>query len=371
MEPMLTIEARNTRFPAFAILMPWRSDADAKRVNRYATYRQISAFLLQRCAELAEERVGLMSRAIKGFDGALRCRGMQFVVGETYTHDGTVSACSGGFHSIPDDAHPLAVFQFYPPAGSRFCVVANDGRSDREGDKIASEILTLQREIGLHDLAQEAVAWVMARAKPEGEAATGDRGAASATGDRGAASATGYRGAASATGDRGAASATGYQGAASATGDQGAASATGYRGAASATGYQGAASATGDQGAASATGYRGAASATGDRGAASATGYRGAASATGDRGAASATGYRGAASATGDRGAAFATGDQGAASATGTQGRVFGAHGCALFAVERDVSGEILSVACGIAGCDGIPADTWLRCADGALVAAE
>ncbi len=128
---------------------------------------------------------------------------------------------------------------------------------------------------------------------------------------------------------------------------------------------EGAASATGHRGAASATGDRGAASATGDQGAASATGNQGAASATGDQGAASATGHRGAASATGNQGAASATGDQGAAMSAGYEGRVMGADGNALFLVERNDRLNIVAVWAGIAGRDGIKADTWYALRDG------
>ena len=160
-------------------------------------------------------------RAIKGFDAKFQCRGFQFEVGQTYTHGGDVVACSSGFHAIPDDQHPLAVFSYYPPAGSRFAVVEVGGKTVTTKDKVAAEILSVQTEIGLHDLTMEAVEWVLSRARPEGSSATGYQGAASATGDLGAASATGDRGAASATGTRGAASATGYQGAAIATGPRG------------------------------------------------------------------------------------------------------------------------------------------------------
>ena len=274
-------------------------------------------------------------KAIKGFDANLQCRGFQFEVGKTYTHEGDVSACKSGFHAIPEDKHPLAVFDYYAPAGSRFCIVDVGGDIARQEDKVAAQILTVGKEIGISGLVADAVAFVTSRAKLEGQSATGDHGAASATGDHGAASATGYQGAASATG---------YQGAASATGDQGAASATGYQGAASATGWKGAASATGDHGAASATGYQGAASATGYQGAASATGWKGAASATGWKGAASATGWK---------------------------GMVIGAEGNALFAVERDDEYNIVSAACGIVGHDGIEAGVWYICAAGKLVPAN
>ena len=201
-----------------------------------------------------------MPRAIKGFDAKLQCRDFQFEIGQTYRHDGEVKACKSGFHAIHEDAHPLSVFEYYAPAGSRFCVVEYDGATERDGEKVASEILTLQREIGINDLVQEAVAWVTARAKPEGETATGYRGAASATGDQGAASATGYHGAASATGDRGAAMSAGYA------------------------------------------------------------------------------------------------------------ARVMGADGNAIFAVERDDEYNIVSVACGIAGRDGITPGAWYCCQGGKLV---
>jgi len=314
----------------------------------------------------------------KGFNRDWTCRGYQFEVGKSYEMDGKIEACSRGFHACE---HPLNVFDYYPPSLSRFAEVTQSGSLARHDDdtKIASAKITINCELSIGELVKRAVKYVFDRAKPEDESATGNRGAASATGIHGAASATGNQGAASATGNQGAASATGNQGAASATGDRGAASATGNQGAASATGYQGAASATGDRGAASATGYHGAASATGIHGAASATGIHGAASATGNQGAASATGNRGAASATGNHGAASATGYQGAASATGNQGaamasgydgRVAGKTGNALFAVERNENYEIISVACGIVGREGIKEGVQYVCKGDRLVEA-
>jgi len=255
----------------------------------------------------------------KGFDQNLQCRGFQYQLNQTYTHEGPVQVCESGFHACE---YPLDVFGYYPPASGRYFQVAQSGDLSREDtdSKIASRTLTLNAELTLADIVTHAVNYVFDRSTPEG--------AASATGDHGAASATGNYGAASATGDHGAASATGYQSAASAAGDQGAASATGDHGAASATGNNGAASATGNHGAASATG---------NYGAASATGYQGAASATGNYGAASATGY---------------------------QGKAKGALGNALFLLHRDDDYNITHVWAGIIGQNGILPDTWYRLND-------
>lgn len=142
-------------------------------------------------------------KAIKGFDRDLECRGFQFEVGQTYRHEGPVIACQSGFHAIPEDQHPLEVFAFYPPAGSRFAIVEVEGDIQREGEKVAAEILTVSREIGLGDLAHEAVKWVMERAKLEGPVAARDNGLATASGDQGAATASGTQGAAIATGPGG------------------------------------------------------------------------------------------------------------------------------------------------------------------------
>ena len=147
---------------------------------------------------------------IKGFDSSLKCRGMQYAVGETVEHDGPVKICESGLHAVE---YPLDVFSYYPPAGSRFAVVRAHGEIDRKSDgedtKIAAARLTIEAEIGVPELVSRAIEWITSRCEiEEGGHATGCQGAASATGMLGAASATGTRGAASATGYQGAASAT-------------------------------------------------------------------------------------------------------------------------------------------------------------------
>ncbi|GAB3416808.1 hypothetical protein GCM10027318_34180 [Massilia agilis] len=178
----------------------------------------------------------------KGFDQNWRCRGFQYALGETFTHDGKVEACASGFHACE---YPLDVLNYYPPAGNKFAIVEQSGELSRhsEDTKVASKVLKVSAEITLPGLIKAAIEYTVSRCNPvdpESPAYSKEaQGAASATGTRGAASATGYSGAASATGDSGAASATGTRGAASATGDSGAASATGPHSVAMASGYAG------------------------------------------------------------------------------------------------------------------------------------
>ena len=130
---------------------------------------------------------------IKGFDSSLKCRGMQYAVGETVEHDGPVKICESGLHAVE---YPLDVFSYYPPAGSRFAVVRAHGEIDRKSDgedtKIAVARLTIEAEIGVPELVSRAIEWITSRCEiEEGGHATGCQGAASATGMLGAASATG------------------------------------------------------------------------------------------------------------------------------------------------------------------------------------
>jgi hypothetical protein len=262
--------------------------------------------------------------AFKGFDSNLKCRGYQYEIGGTYTHDGNVEVCSSGFHACE---YPLDVFSYYSPAGSRYALVEQSGELSRRGDdsKVAASHISIGAEIDLPGLIQAAIEYTFARAKPVNTESNESCGAASSTGDRGAASSTGDRGAASSTG------------------------------------YRGAASSTGDRGAASSTGDRGAASSTGDCGAASSTGDCGAASSTGDRGAASSTGYRGAASSTGDCGAASSTGKHSVAMACGFGGKAMAGETGAIVLVNRNNNGEIVHIRASKVGDNGIKPGVWYQ----------
>ncbi|HHW4679800.1 MAG TPA: DUF7666 domain-containing protein [Xylella sp.] len=210
--------------------------------------------------------------AYKGFNQALQCRGFQFDVGKTFKHEGQVEACNSGFHSCE---FPLDVFEYYPPADSRFAVVKASGQISRdEGDsKIASASLTVDAEIALPVLAARAVDWVLGQLDKsiEQTLVTGNRSAVTNTGDRSAATNTGDYSAATNTGDWSVAANTGGRSVAANTGDYSAATNTGYRSAATNTGDWSVAANTGDRSATEVKGTESVAASLGIRGRARAT----------------------------------------------------------------------------------------------------
>src|SRR3990167_5853635 len=306
-------------------------------------------------------------KAFKGFHMDMTCNGFQFEVGKSYKHGGKVKICSSGFHSCE---YPLDVFSYYGPSNSRYAIVKATGKTDHDsGDtKFAAANITIEAEIKLPDMVQHAVDWIKAQLNPakiqtvvpgyrSAATNTGYRSAATNTGYQSAATNTGDQSAATNTGDQSAATNTGYQSAATNTGDRSAATNTGDLSAATNTGDRGAATNTGDRSAHTNTGDRSAATNTGDQSAATNTGYQSAATNTGDRSAATNTGGRSAATNTGDQSAAEVTGKNSVAIAAGYESRSRATKGSAIVVCERDNNGNLISIACGIAGKEKIKSD--------------
>lgn len=86
----------------------------------------------------------------KGFDKNLQCKGYQYEVGKTYHHDGDLKICDSGFHFCDQ---PLAVFEFYNPAKSRFALVEATGTITNGYDhKYCTNDLKILKELSLTEL---------------------------------------------------------------------------------------------------------------------------------------------------------------------------------------------------------------------------
>ena len=137
----------------------------------------------------------------KGFDKDLKCRDFQYEIGKEYVTD-TAVACESGFHACEN---PMDVFNYYPPADSRYCTVEQSGEiSNRGGDsKVASTKIKLNFEIGLPGLIKAGVEYILSNVD-----FTNNK--ESNTGNYSAATNTGYRSASEVSGKESIAVVTGY-----------------------------------------------------------------------------------------------------------------------------------------------------------------
>ena len=153
----------------------------------------------------------------KGFDKDLKCKGFQYEVGKTYTHDSAVKLCSTGFHFCEN---PWDTLSYYPiENGNRYAQTEAQGVTDeREKDsKRVSSVLAIKAELTLKSLIDCAVKFTLnlAKSTPTGKVesySTGDHGHAASTGDSGHAASTGKSGHASAMGKGSIAAAIGIEG---------------------------------------------------------------------------------------------------------------------------------------------------------------
>ncbi len=108
--------------------------------------------------------------AYKAFNADFTCRGFQYEVGKTYTHDGEISMCDAGFHACEN---PLDVLNYYNLCDSRFAVVELSGEiitHEEEDTKLCAATLHVRAELKLPDFVKAAVQWVIEACKPkEGE----------------------------------------------------------------------------------------------------------------------------------------------------------------------------------------------------------
>ena len=157
-------------------------------------------------------------KGFKGFDKDLKCRGFQYAIGETTTHDGTVSLCNSGLHFCES---PLDTFTFYKPGSSRYAEVEADGVSDstEKDSKRVAKSLHVKAELKIPALVKAAVEFVFQKVKPsEGDSAhsatTGDSAHSATTGNYAHSATTGYSAHSAAMGKQSIAASLGHNGAA-------------------------------------------------------------------------------------------------------------------------------------------------------------
>ena len=124
-------------------------------------------------ADKVKEAASPVVTGFKGFDKDLKCKGFQYEVGKTYTHDGKVALCKTGFHFCEN---PLDALSYYPLRdGNRWAQVEAQGMSDeKEKDsKRVSSVLNIKAELTLKSLIDCAVKFTMNLAKsvPSGDSA--------------------------------------------------------------------------------------------------------------------------------------------------------------------------------------------------------
>lgn len=120
-------------------------------------------------------------KAYKGFDKDFSCRGMQYEIGKTYTHDGELKLCASGFHACEA---PLDIWDYYPPVdGNRFAEVdlggvSNEKRSDTK--RVGSSV-TVRAAITIAGLVSAQIAWTKKHADCK-NVSSGDSSTAASSG---------------------------------------------------------------------------------------------------------------------------------------------------------------------------------------------
>jgi hypothetical protein len=282
--------------------------------------------------------------AWKGFSKELSCNGYQFEIGKSYAHEGTVKACASGFHAC---TNPFDVWSYYPLGDdNRFCRVQLSGKTDtHKGDsKIAAETIFIETEVNLGEMIKAGIDHLLAEAKTDGaiQAASGGYSLLAASGDYSQLAASGY-----------------YSRLA----------ASGYYSRLAASGHYSQLAASGHSSRLAASGYSSRLAASGDSSQLAASGHYSQLAASGHSSRLAASGYSSRLAASGDSSRLEITGEKSAAAAVGNGSTVKAKSGTPVAICEYDHNGKPIGFATGIAGADGVPADTWLVAKGGKLVA--
>ena len=115
------------------------------------------------------------TKAYKGFDHNLMCRGFQYEVGKSYEMDGKPEICGRGFHACENPFDVLDHYEILDDLGrpNRFAEVEISGATDCQMDgagfrrKICGTKIHIRAEISIAKLIKAGVAWIIEKTRPE------------------------------------------------------------------------------------------------------------------------------------------------------------------------------------------------------------
>ena len=99
--------------------------------------------------------------AYKGLDENFKCRGFQYEVGKEYEEE-VVKCCDKGFHACEN---PMDVLNYYDISDSRFAIVEQSGKIDKQGNKTCSSRIKIKAELKFADFIKLCVDAVIDKCK--------------------------------------------------------------------------------------------------------------------------------------------------------------------------------------------------------------
>ena len=320
-----------------------------------------------------------MTTAYKGFDVDLKCRGFQFEVGKTYTHDGPVELCKSGFHACENPMDVWTYYQIIKRYGSftRYAEVEVKGDISKEYDKLAAGQITIKSELSLSDFVERAVAEIInvTRGKTEsGDYAkigsSGDYAKIGASGDGAKIGASGKGAKIGSSGDYAKIGTSGDYAQIGASGHNVQIGASGKGAKIGASGYGAQIGASGDSAKIGTSGDNAKIGASGDFVQIGASGYGPKIGASGYGSKIGASGEYAKIGASGDAAQIDCSGSDAVVAGAGPNARVRGKLGTWISLASFDGDGKCNGFGTGCIGQDGLEPDTWYRAEAGKLVKA-
>jgi len=121
-----------------------------------------------------------MKRGFKAFSVDFSCRGFQYQEGENYSMGGDIAPCSRGFHYCEN---PFDVLDYYDLCESEFAEIEDNGNTKTDGDKSATNNITIKTKLGLSGFVNNCVEYLIKETKIAKLASSGYSAKLASSGD--------------------------------------------------------------------------------------------------------------------------------------------------------------------------------------------